>query len=86
MIALTSIPIECWVCDTTYSVPATITLIPFEADDVLTREIAAGVWIQVDQTLIRTHVNEHWSVLVLWFFMWRAFVDITGIDVLEYYQ
>jgi hypothetical protein len=83
---LTSIPIDCWLCGLSYRVPAMLEMTPGVSRDVYTQQVAMGVWIHVEQTPIVDHLNSHWPVICLWFFMWRAFVDITGVDVFEYYQ
>lgn len=86
MALLTSIPIDCWICGAQYRVPATISQRPSAHPQVYSQPISAHFWVNMDQTPIQMHVQGHWPVLVLWFFMWRAFIDISGIDPLEYYR
>jgi hypothetical protein len=86
MDALTFIPIDCWICGAHYQVPATLSLMPVEFGEVYTQQVAANVWVHVDQTMIRAHIGTHWPMLVVGFFLWRAHVDVFGIDPLEYYR
>lgn len=86
MAMLTSIPIDCWICGAEFNVPATISQRPSTHEMVMARPISAHFWMNVDQTMIRAHVNEHWPVLMVWFCMWHAFVDVYGFDVLDYYR
>jgi hypothetical protein len=83
--ALTFIPIDCWLCGDHYRVPATLSLMPVEFGNVYTQQVGANVWVHVDQTMIQAHVQAHWPILVLWFHMWRAFTDVSGIDVFDYF-
>jgi len=86
MAMLTFIPIDCWICGAHYQVPATISQRPSTDEMVMARPVSAHFWVNVDQTMIRAHIAAHWPMLVVGFFLWRAYVDVFGIDPLEYYR
>lgn len=86
MAALTSIPIDCWLCQTKYDVPAQLHITPPNEEGWYGERLIGNLWAWVDQRPIQAHVQGHWPVLVFCFFMWRAFIDVSGIDPLEQFR
>ena len=86
VMTLDTIDVNCWMCGERFYVPARLHLIPPPEQGWYAEKVSANVWMWLEQRPILEHSAEHWPILVLWFFMWRAFTDISGIDVLEVYR
>ena len=88
MAQLTSIDIDCWICGTTFYVPARLSMLPpgVVHGPWYGKQMTANVWAYVETTEINNHVREHWPILVTLFLAWRAFIDVVGFDPLEHYR
>lgn len=90
MAEITAIPIPCWICAASFDAPATLTMLaprymPAVPGGYTSRQVSAHVWVHVDNTPIQAHLAEHWPVIVMLFYWWAGFVEITGFDPLEWY-
>lgn len=79
---LNTIPIECWLCQSTYEAPALLHLLPAQDPDWYSRKVSAKVWCWVDKRVIAAHLHEHWPILLFAFALWRVALEQYGIDVL----
>lgn len=88
MAEMTTIDIDCWICGDTFYVPARLTLLSprYITGPWYGKQVSANFWAYVEMTEINRHVAQHWPMLVVGFYLWRAYVDVTGIDPLAYYR
>jgi len=82
---LETIPIDCWLCQSTYHVPARLTLWPDTDPNWYSKQASANVWCSVDRSVIAAHLQAHWPILMFCYAWWQTSVLMTGIDVLAPY-
>jgi len=85
MVAMTNVPIDCWMCREQYHVPAYLSLVPPSDPIWYSEPVSANVWAWVDRRPIAEHLAAHWPMILFCYFWWQARTEIMGVDVLEPY-